>query len=222
MFCKECKVNVDYQTDICPLCGAKISDKILKNNIFPKRDASFRFPLKYSFTRYYLLLTASIFLIVLLINLLTSSEIMWAFIVGGGLLYIYALIKYAILSPVGSPFKLLIHVITLSLLLWLIQYSISPNQHWAYNYVIPLVLFANTLVMWTFTLIHHIRRASYAVNLIIMSVLNIIPLFFYNFGLSKVLWPVLLTSVFSIITLFVVYNVFGKLLLSEIKKLFHC
>lgn len=221
MYCDECDVTIPYQTDTCPLCFKKLSDnETLNNPIYPRRNASFRFPARYSFTLFYSIIAYTAFFVVLLVNLLTDKQILWAFIVGAGLIYLYVLIRHTIMTSYGSAAKIFIQGILLSVVVLTVQ-NVTHTGKWAYEYVIPMILFANTVTLWAVSLIRRKRRASYAFNLIIISVLNLIPVLWYLIGYSDVLWTMIVSASTALITALIVVTVYGPLLAAELKRLMH-
>lgn len=221
MYCDECDITIPYTTDTCPLCNKKISDtKELDNPIYPRRNASFRFPVKYSFTIFFTTIAISIFLIVLIVNLLTDKSILWALIVGAGLMYTYALIRHTIMTSYCSASKIFIQGSLLCFLILIIQ-NVTRSGYWAYEYVIPMILVVNTAVLWAITLIIRTKRASYALTLIGVSILSFIPMIWFALAYSDVLWTALVPFILAIITLPLVLIMFNKILYIELKRLLH-
>lgn len=221
MYCDECDVIIPYETDTCPLCFKKISDnKILNNPMYPRRNTSFRFPAKYSFTLFYSIIALALFLIVLIVNLITDKELLWALIIGAGLIYFYVLIRHTIMTSYGSASKIFVQGFLLCFVILIIQ-NITHSGKWAYEYVIPITLLANTIVLWALTLIRRIRRPTYAFTLILVSILNLIPVYWYFIGYSKVLWTMIVSLSVAGITILLVLLIFTKPLISEIKRLLH-
>lgn len=221
MYCDECDVTIPYTTDTCPLCLKKISDsEVLDNPVYPKRNASFRFPMKYSFSLFYSIIAFSTFFIVLLVNLLTDRSVLWAFIVGAGLLYLFALIRHTILTSYGSASKLFVQGVLLSLLILIIQ-QVTKSGAWAYEYVIPMVLMTNTIALWALALIRRVRRANYVFTLVGIAICNLVPVIWYIAGASSVLWTMIVSASSALITLIIAPTVFHKPLIAELKRLFH-
>lgn len=220
MYCDDCDITIPYETDTCPLCFKKISDvKVLDNPIYPRRDSSFRFPAKYSFSLFYSVIAISVFAIVLLINLLTNRTILWAVIVGIGLLYTFILIRHTIMTPYGSASKIFVQGLILSVAILIIQ-NVTHTGIWAYNYAIPMMLVGNTIVLWLLALVRKVRRANYVLSLIGISALNMIPLIWF-FMYNTVLWTMIVSVSTAVVTALLVILIFGKLLISEVKRLFH-
>jgi len=221
MYCDECDVTIPYETDTCPLCLKKIADQTEPfNPVYPRRNASFRFPKRYSFSLFYSAVAYTTFLIVLLVNLLTTPDVLWSLIVGAGLLYLYVLIRHTILTPYGSAAKIFLQGFILTVLIYIIQ-NVTHSGNWAYEYVIPMILLANTIVLWAVAIVRRKRRASYALNLIIIAALNLVPVLWYLTGRADVLWTMIVSASVSVATALAVVTVFGKFLIAELKRLFH-
>ena len=221
MFCDDCKIKIPYLTDTCPLCEKKVSDtNELDNPLYPRRNASFKFPVKYSFSMFYGIIAFSIFIIMLVVNLITSKHLLWAFIVGAGLIYLFVLVRHTILTSYGSAGKIFMQGLIICILLWVIQW-VTRSGTWAYDYVIPMVLVINTIVQWALAFIRRIRRANYAFTLLGMSILNIAPLLWYLMGLSTVLWTMIMSLSTAGLTLIMCMILFRRLVYEEIKRLMH-
>ncbi|MGI6701970.1 MAG: DUF6320 domain-containing protein [Christensenellales bacterium] len=221
MYCDECDIDIPYTTDTCPLCLKKLSDEVTPDNpMYPRRNASFRFPVRYSFTLFYAVIAFTTFFVMLIINLVTSKHILWAFIVGAGYIYLYVLIRHTIMTSYGSASKIFVQGLILSFLILIIQ-NVTHSGAWAYDYVIPMILLANTIALWAVGIVRRKRRANYIFNLIIISVLNLAPLYWYLTERSTVLWTTIMSTVVACATASAVLLVFGKLLLGEVKRLLH-
>jgi hypothetical protein len=199
----------------------KLSDEVTPDNpIYPRRNASFRFPARYSFTMFYSVSALVAFLAALLVNLLTTPNILWSLIAGAGLVYLYVLIRHTIMTSYGSAAKIFLQGFLIAVLVWIVQ-GVTHSGNWAYEYVIPMILLANTVVLWALAIVRRVRRGNYSLNLLIISVLDFVPVIWYLTGHSVVLWTMIVSASISLATMVPVLTVFGKFLLTELKRLFH-
>jgi hypothetical protein len=124
------------------------------------------------------------------------------------------------MTSYGSASKILVQGLMLGILIYIIQKVINVGT-WAYDYVIPMILSANTIVLWAVSIVRRIRLPNYAFSLIIISLVNIIPFIWFLTGVSLVLWTAITSLSLAVITIILVVSIYGKPFLNELRRLLH-
>ncbi len=222
MYCDKCKVNITYTTDTCPLCRGRISDTLeLSSPNYPRRDSKFRFPLKYSFSRLYLTIAIFLYALMLILDLFISPNYGWSHIAGICLLYAYVLIRHTIIANEGSAGKILLQGIMVGFIVLVVQYFFHDRGNWGFNYVLPVILMGNCVGLWLASIIRKVRYGSYSFFLLIAGLLALLPLLWYDLGISNIVWLAITCAVVGGLTIILVLSIFGKRVWNELKKIIH-
>ena len=104
--CKNCNIEILDATDCCPLCQSILEQTEDLENMYP--DVRFYMRRMTFFSRIYLFCGIVLEAVLFGLNLLVNSEIWWSAITGLILLYIYMVLRYAILGQSGYQSKVII------------------------------------------------------------------------------------------------------------------
>ncbi len=149
-YCKQCKVNIADQTDICPLCHS-----VVENRTDNVQEEEMNYPMVNIRRKGYktvLRICAFVCLVAVIIlaiiNYVTYNGLMWSIICDAGILYLLLTLRFTLFNPQeGHPMKILMHVIAIMILTVLIDVTIG-FQGWSIIYAIPTILLvADTLII---------------------------------------------------------------------------
>jgi len=217
--CNKCNVDVDSVRNSCPLCGQileKIDDKqITKYPSYLPTEKHLNILLR-------ILLYLSILAIIstVLINFLTYKETLWSIYVVLGVLYLWVLLRSTIMSKGNIAGKLLVQMITVSLVCYGIE-LISDTSNWALDYVIPFVCIATILAILIISLIKKMKYNDYLTYLLLAVLISWVPLIFYFFDIIKISWPSVAAASLSIAVVLGMIVFADRATKDEIKKRFH-
>lgn len=220
--CIKCNLLVDSKHKTCPLCGEElelINDESNRQN-YPSYEA---IPVKKNILlRVFIFLTIVVDLISILIDFLTYKEggIHWSSFPIASTIYLWILIRFTILSKRNAAFKLLIQMITVSLVVFVIDIY-SKGGGWALNYVIPFLSMASTLMIAIILMARRMKFSSYVFNLFASIILGFIPFILWLTGIVTVNWPSLSAACFSLLTLIGMILFANEEIKEEIKKKFN-
>lgn len=217
--CPTCHITIDAPRHYCPLCGGP-----LKGGDGSEQES---FPvIAPLYKQYNLLFRIIIFVSIVigvasvLINLLLPQTGWWSMIVlmvegGAWLLIVTGLRRRTSLSK-----QILWQVVMLLLVLTAAD-GIAGWKRWSVNYVIPLTLVFTVAVILIVEFVISRRLEEYLVYLIVCSVLDLIPILLYLIHVSTVLWPAMVSTAASILTVSALFLFAGENTWEELKRRLH-
>ena len=132
--CRQCNVEILDETERCPLCNSVLEQTVEVENMYPNvRLMSKRLML---ISRIYLFCAILVEAVMVYINVVTNSQTWWSLIGGLSLLYVYMLIRFAILGKSGYKSKIIVLVI-IAVLMAVAADFLAGYQGWSVNYALP-------------------------------------------------------------------------------------
>lgn len=175
-YCTKCKANVNTQKKQCPVCfdELEINEENTKAiNIYPTTKVYDNVANKNLFlTRLFLFMTISIASTCLFINFLTSTEVMWSYVVLVSMLYIWILVKHTIISKRGIFEKVLFQFLGILGVIMMTNFVAGSEQSWFWNYVVPSASLATTTAL-VFVVFVNTKRADFLLSFFLMSLVLI-------------------------------------------------
>lgn len=218
--CNICNIEVLDETDHCPLCRSILTQTEELENMYP--DVRIKQKKLMLFSRIYLFaaILLDAFLITIDLNQDKSSRIWWSIIVGLVLIYIYLLIRYAILGKAGYKGKVI--VLTAIAVISAIAIDFLTGYHgWSLDYVFPLGIIVMDVII--ILLMYYNRRnwQSYIMWQILTVLCSILPIVLYVTGLERNVYMASLPMVISG-ALFLGTMIIGdRRAMQELKRRFH-
>ena len=133
--CRKCDLEVLDETEVCPLCRSILESTDDVENMYPNvRVRIRRWTLA---SNVYLFLAICLEAVLISVNLLTNAQIWWSLLTGLALLYIYLVLRYAVLGKTGYRSKII--VLTVMTILSAIAVDmVIGYRGWSVDYVLPL------------------------------------------------------------------------------------
>ena len=104
--CKQCNVEILDETERCPLCHSVLEKTVEVENMYPNvRTMTRRLAL---LSRIYLFVAILVEALLIYLNVLSDSEMLWSAIPGLAMLYGYLVLRYAILGKSGYKGKIIV------------------------------------------------------------------------------------------------------------------
>lgn len=221
--CHSCNVYINTERKTCPLCYDILEDvdgKELEKPTYPLY--SIKKNKKNLFIKTVIFICLFTTIITLFIDLVTrkSGEKFWFPYVGASMLYIFILIRNCILSKNNTAFRIVVQMISLSVLVYVIDYF-SGYTGWSINYVIPLLSVVSSFTIVIVLLARKVKYSEYIFCLISSLILGTIPFILWLFKLVGVLWPSLFAVCFSLMVFLGIIIFADKATKEEFKKRFH-
>lgn len=179
--CRVCNVEILDVTEYCPLCHSVLEQTDVLEDMYPDSKVMMRW-LTF-FGRVYLFCAIIGEGILFGINLYTDTTIWWSAITGLILLYVYMIIRFAILGKSGYKTKVLL----LSLIGILTAVAIDMLvgfRGWSLDYVMPaVILLVDGIILWC--MIYNRRNwQSYMMWQILMILCSLLPPILYRMELE--------------------------------------
>jgi len=216
--CRKCNIEILDETERCPLCNSVLVQTMELENMYPNVRIMARRMMLIS--RIYLFCAIILEVLLVYINVVTDSKTWWSIITALCFVYVYMLIRFAILGKSGYKSK----VIVLTLIAVLIAVAsdfVNGYQGWSVNYALPSgVLFID---LGIFVLMFANRRnwQSYIMWEILMILCSILPLVFSLVGIATAPFLGELAFIISVL-LFVGTMIIGdRRARTELKRRFH-
>lgn len=230
--CPRCKVHILTNRMTCPLCTAVLKPSSKETSLVPSKFPPYKpsDAIKRNFVlRLLLFISIVIGGVSLLVNLLLIETGLWSLIVISGIIYLWILIKYTIMTNYNISLRLLFQAIAVTIFVFAIERFIPlltkepMGTHWALEYVMPFVMIATSLAITILIFIRPLKYREYVFYLFCMSILGFIPIIFYLLKLIEPhgFIPSLICAAYSVITLLGMFFFGDRTTKDELIKRFH-
>lgn len=178
--CRQCNVEILDETERCPLCNSVLEQTVEVENMYPNvRLMSKRLML---ISRIYLFCAILVEAVMVYINVVTNSQTWWSLIGGLSLLYVYMLIRFAILGKSGYKSKIIVLVI-IAVLMAVAADFLAGYQGWSVNYALPSGILLVDVGIIVLMIVNRRNWQSYMMWQIFMILCSILPLVFSLVGI---------------------------------------
>ncbi len=223
-WCEHCKVHIDTERKICPLCfnflTVENNDEQFSN--YPQRKLTIK---KTNFW-YKLLVFIGIAAILasVIVNIAThkDGQTWWSLYVVVGVLYFFSLARGTLFARINASKKLLFQEVIVSFVLVAID-ILSGNRGWALAIVVPAICVATNTAIISIVLANRKNFGDSFIAVVLCIILGCVPFILQLFGLIKwdVLWAPLSSCGYSGVILLGLL-VFGwREIKEELKKRLH-
>jgi hypothetical protein len=224
MRCEYCKIEIEGDVGVCPLCHEVLSPTRGKNSNFPVPDRSKKKPQKRKWaTLWYFFAVSLIFAVCFFVNIGIPSDYYWSIVVGGILYYGVFLLKntlFSFLSAGQRVFWQLIYLLGFMYGLEAIFAAHIPSGTTT-NYGLPLICFVATATIFVYVLAVQKYSRQNAISVIMLSALGFLPIIFYFAKVSTVFWAAMVSASVSAAAILFTVLFMRKKLVSEFSRKFH-
>lgn len=204
--CEKCNVFIAQGVSVCPLCGSKLSE--VKANPSPTEQEEQLYPdyksiLDYKepfprILRIFLMISIIIDAACLLINLLTSTAILWSIMVIAGNLLLWILVGLPLWSDMHVNKMLIIQMVASWIFILLID-SLTDNTGWAAYYLVPLLYVTIAL---TVLILSFVQKSIWHENLYLLILVVVIGIALFLLRLlftGSVQWTYWIAFLFALL-----------------------
>lgn len=216
--CRQCNIEILDETERCPLCHSVLEQTVEVENMYPNVRLMTRKLMLIS--RIYLFCAIIAEVILLYINKVTESKTWWSLIVGLIFIYVYMLLRYAILGKSGYRSKVVV-LTTIAILIAVASDFLSGYRGWSVNYALPsgiLLVDAGILILM---FCNRRNWQSYIMWQIFMILCSIIPLVFSLVGIATSPLLGLITFAASVFLFLGTVIIGDRKARTELKRRFH-
>ena len=216
--CFKCNVNINSNTDDCPLCKTPLSSKEKGNDVFPIIITKY----KNHYMIYKILLTLSIIgtASTMTINYLDNRKLTWSYFVIGGILSFWVTFvagmkrRHYILRFLFTEFN----IIQIASLIW----DYMTGWHgWSITYVLPLTCISYIITIFVLRIFLQRYIKEYIIYTYLNCLIGIIPLIFIIRDTLKVVWPSIISVLLSVFLMTFLFIFNRKQVTQELKRRFH-
>lgn len=219
-FCEQCGVSVNNPMERCPLCYTQLTQKDSLPEL-PSYPDILSQAERYNLVRRILVMASlTVSAVCLTINIFTGHRIWWSLIVIGNILYMWIAISTAVRKRAKLGHNILIQAISLSALMVLIDWF-SGHNNWALNYVVPFLLITATLSITVIIILRRMDARSFILYFFLTALIGFLPLLLVAVGQITVLWPALVSALYSGLSLISLFIFADRATKQELKKRFH-
>lgn len=174
--CIRCQVEILDETERCPLCDSVLEKTVEVENMYP--DVRIKSRKMSLISRIYLFCAILAEAVLIYLNVVLESRIWWYVITGLSLLYVYLVMRFAIIGKSGYKAKVRV-LMMIGLSMVIIIDFVAGYNGWSVNYVLPagiLLVDAGIVVL----MIVNIKSwQSYLVWQIFMILCSLVPFILY-------------------------------------------
>ncbi len=174
--CIRCQVEILDETERCPLCDSVLEKTVEVENMYP--DVRIKSRKMSLISRIYLFCAILAEAVLIYLNVVLESRIWWCVITGLSLLYVYLVMRFAIIGKSGYKAKVTV-LMMIGLSMVIIIDFVAGYNGWSVNYVLPagiLLVDAGIVVL----MIVNIKSwQSYLVWQIFMILCSLVPFILY-------------------------------------------
>jgi len=216
-YCKTCKVYYDTPLERCLFCSKKLDDDHTELSYSFTPHVKSR-GLKH-FNRIFIFINAISAMIVLYLDYRNGLPLTWSLIVSISNLYAIVLFLILYVRSVWTT-KLTKSVILTVMIIGFVGLSMR-DYGWALDYVFPLGITSNILLLITLLLLNRKHWYDLSVHLLSISILGLIPALFDLFNILDTRWPSVVCYLTSMTTLLGMFLLSSKESKDEFKRRFH-
>lgn len=179
--CKKCNLEILDETERCPLCNSVLEHTIEVENMYPNVRVMARKLMLIS--RIYLFCAIILEVLLVYINVTTESQTWWSVISGLSFLYVYMLIRFAILGKSGYQSKVTMLALIAVLMLVAADF-LSGYRGWSVNYALPVIILLVDLSILFLMFFNRRNWQSYMMWQLFMILCSVVSLVFSLIGIA--------------------------------------
>lgn len=179
--CKKCNLEILDETERCPLCNSVLEQTVEVEDMYPNVRVMARKLMLIS--RIYLFCAIITEVLLVYINVVTDSEIWWSAISGLSFLYVYMLIRFAILGKSGYQSKVTLLSLIAVLMLVAIDF-LYGYRGWSINYALPVIILLVDMSILILMILNRRNWQSYMMWQLFMILCSVVSLVFSLIGIA--------------------------------------
>ena len=179
--CKRCKVNVQDDSNICPLCRTVLTniDGEVLDKTYPTIEVSAH---KYNIIKRIFMFVSILSAVASVVtNYLTYNGVIWSAITIAAIIYFWVIMTYSIKRNRNIASQILVQVLCASILTVIMDNAIG-YVGWSVNYVIPEIMILANVAVLILVFVNRMYWNTYVINQIVIAICGLIP------GVLFLLW----------------------------------
>jgi len=220
-YCNKCAVSVDSPVTRCPLCYATLVSKDNEPEPVSYPDLETQAEKYNIFFRVLLFLSLSVSVVCTTINFLAPTKTWWSLIVVANILYMWIAISTALQRRAKLGYNVLIQGLCLAVMILIFDRFFDSKVNWAFNYALPFLFLTATLSITIIVIIKRMKIRDFILYFILTALMGFVPLLLIAVGLVDVIWPSVVSAVYSGLALVSIFVFADNATKVELKKRLH-
>ena len=180
--CRNCNVEILDESEFCPLCHSVLEQTEELENMYP--DARLKTQKLLFASRLYLFCAIVLEFILVTVDFHSEAQVHWSILVGLGLLYIYTVLRYAVIGKSGYRAKTIVLVL-LAVLLTVAVDFVTGYRGWSVDYVASAGILVLDVTIIALMISNRRNWQSYMMWQISTIFLSLIPAALYLAGIER-------------------------------------
>ena len=216
--CRNCRIEILDNTDRCPLCHSALEKSPVPESMYPDVISPAR---KLALaSRIYLCAIVLESLLVGLNVIILKHEFLWSVFPGIALLYVYLLLRYALLGKNGYRGKAFMLTLTAVLMAVAADFA-TGYRGWSVDYVLSSSIIGIDVAIIILMIYNRRNWQSYVMWQILMILLSMIPAVLYVIGIENNANMAFLPAVISVFLFLGTLMIGGRRAWQEVYRRFH-
>lgn len=166
------------------------------------------------------IISVIISILLIVINKLTTPNILWSGLAIAGIIYVAITVKYSINKNVNIAGHVLIQTIIASALTIYIDYNLGYSN-WSFSISVPIILIIANVTMLILSIVSYKKFLRYAMYQLIIVLISMIPIYLIvNDYLISNIMSIIASSI-SILNFIISLSLSAKDILAEMQRKFH-
>lgn len=216
--CRNCNVEILDETEFCPLCHSVLEQTEELENMYP--DARLKTQKLLFASRLYLFCAIVVEFVLIMIDFNGKSQVHWSILVGLGLLYVYTVLRYAVLGKSGYRAKTIVLVL-LAVLLTVAVDFVTGYRGWSVDYVASGGILLMDVTIISLMISNRRNWQSYMMWQLSTIFLSMIPPALYWAGIETNVYMAFLPFVASVFLFLGTLMIGGRRASQELYRRFH-
>ncbi len=216
--CRNCNVEILDESECCPLCHSVLEQTEELENMYP--DARHKTQKLLFASRLYLFCALVIEFVLVMIDFNGENQVHWSVLAGLGLLYVYTVIRYAIIGKSGYRAKTIV-LVFLAVLITVVIDIITGYRGWSVDYVASGGILLVDVTIISLMIFNRRNWQSYMMWQIAMIFFSVIPAVLYWAGLEHNVCMAFLPLVVSAFLFLGTLIIGGRRASQELYRRFH-
>lgn len=216
--CRNCNVEILDETEFCPLCHSVLEQTEEVENMYP--DARLKTQkLKFAI-RLYLFCAIVVEFVLIMIDFNSETQVHWSILAGLGLLYVYTVLRYAVLGKSGYRAKTIVLVL-LAVLVTVVVDFVTGYRGWSVDYVASGGILLMDAAIMVLMILNRRNWQSYMMWQLSTIFLSLIPPALYWAGMENNVYMAFLPVVVSVFLFLGTLMIGGRRASQELYRRFH-
>ena len=206
------------ETEFCPLCHSVLEQTEELENMYP--DARHKTQKLLFASRLYLFCAIVLEFVLVMIDFNSASKVHWSILTGMGLVYVYTVIRYAVIGKSGYRAKTIVLVLLAVLLAVAVDF-VTGYRGWSVDYVASGGILVLDVIIMALMIWNRRNWQSYLMWQLSTIIFSVIPAVLYLMKIETNPYMAFLPLIISIFLFLGTLMIGGRRAIQELYRRFH-